>query len=124
MQGAAQATAAVTVNGTSAERLGDFIRRELTARQLFATFAASREAVPDRKDRTRRREKGGWSLAKDTWNSAFGSAELKPVFDSAFTAFPDYQWVKNHSSALGTTFSGFARRDFAKRLRQGDSGSP
>lgn len=68
--------------------------------------------------------KGGWSLAKDTWNSAFGSAELKPVFDSAFTAFPDYQWVKNHSSALGTTFSGFARRDFAKRLRQGDSGSP
>ena len=48
----------------------------------------------------------------------------KPVFDSATTGFPDYQRVKNHSSALGTTFSGFARRDFAKRLRQGDSGSP
>jgi hypothetical protein len=28
----------------------------VTGRQIFATFAASREAVPDRKDRTRRRE--------------------------------------------------------------------
>jgi hypothetical protein len=43
VQGAAQATAAVTVNGASAERQGGFIRRELTVRQLFATFAASRE---------------------------------------------------------------------------------
>ena len=30
VQGAAQATAAVTVNGTSAERQGEYFRRELT----------------------------------------------------------------------------------------------
>jgi hypothetical protein len=47
-----------------------------------------------------------------------------PVFDSAFTAFPDYQRVKKRSSALGTTFSDFARREFSECLRQGNPGSP
>jgi hypothetical protein len=47
-----------------------------------------------------------------------------PVFDSVFTAFPDYQRVKKRSSALGTTFSDFARREFSECLRQGNPGSP